>query len=96
MKDILYYNELYDIYGGLLTEKQRQYFEDYYFDNLSFSEIASNYDVSRNNAFKQIHNIISKLIEYEEILQLNSKKDKIYKIIEKAPDNIKKEIEEIL
>ena len=91
MKDILYYNELYDIYGGLLTEKQRQYFEDYY-----FSEIASNYDVSRNNAFKQIHNIISKLIEYEEILQLKSKKDKIYKIIEKAPDNIKKEIEEIL
>ena len=70
MKDILYYNELYDIYGGLLTEKQ--------------------------NAFKQIHNIISKLIEYEEILQLKSKKDKIYKIIEKAPDNIKKEIEEIL
>ena len=34
--------------------------------------------------------------EYEEILQLKSKKDKIYKIIEKAPDNIKKEIEEIL
>ena len=91
MKDILYYNELYDIYGGLLTEKQRQYF-----DKLSFYEIASNYDVSRNNAFKQIHNIISKLIEYEEILQLKSKKDKIYKIIEKAPDNIKKEIEEIL
>ena len=40
MHDVIYFNELYDIYGKLLTEKQREYFEDYYFNNLSFSEMA--------------------------------------------------------
>ena len=53
MKDVLYYNELFDLYGELLTEKQRSYFKDYYFDNLSFSEIANNNQVSRNNAFSK-------------------------------------------
>ena len=32
---------LYDYYGELLNELQRNYFELYYFDNLSLSEIAT-------------------------------------------------------
>ena len=52
MEEVLYFNELYDLYSGLLTDKQREYFEDYYFNNLSFSEMAENYDVSRNAIFK--------------------------------------------
>ena len=31
---------LYDYYGELLTDKQRLYFEDYYFNDLSLQEIA--------------------------------------------------------
>ena len=42
MEDVVYYNNLYDLYGELLTDKQREYFEDYYFNNLSFSEMAEN------------------------------------------------------
>ena len=38
---------LYDSYGCLLTDKQKAYFEEYYFDDLSFSEIASNHGISR-------------------------------------------------
>ena len=96
MEDVVYYNELYDLYGKLLTDKQRKYFEDYYFDNLSFSEMAEDYDVSRNAAFKQIHIVIDKLIEYESILHLKEKKDKIYKILDNAPKDIKERIEEII
>ena len=33
MEDIVYYNDLYDLYGDLLTKKQKEYFEDYYFNN---------------------------------------------------------------
>ena len=33
---------LYDYYGELLTDKQRMYFEDYYFNNLSLGEISEN------------------------------------------------------
>ena len=31
---------LYDYYGELLTDKQKQYFKDYYFENLSLSEMS--------------------------------------------------------
>ena len=31
--------ELYEVYYRLLTEKQKEYFEEYYFDDLSISEM---------------------------------------------------------
>ena len=81
MSDLVYYNELYDLYGELLTDKQKEYFEEYFFNNLSFSEIAEEYDVSRNAAFKQIHIVTNKLKEYEDKLHLYNKKNKLKKII---------------
>ena len=47
---------LYDYYGELLSEDNRKYFEDYYFDNLSLGEIAENNSISRNAIHKQIKN----------------------------------------
>ena len=88
--------ELYDLYYKLLTNKQREYFEDYYFNNLSFSEMAEDYDVSRNAVFKQVHIVINKLNEYESILHLKEKKDKLNIILKDAPENIKNKIEEIM
>ena len=44
MEKFVYLNELFDLYGDLLTEKQRDYFMDYYFQNLSYGEIASKYN----------------------------------------------------
>ena len=76
MENYIYYNNLYDCYQKLLTEKQRIYFEEYYFNNLSLSEISENYNVSRNAAYKQIQITIKKLIEYEEKLKLNAKRIK--------------------
>ncbi len=96
MEDIIYYNELYDLYGELLTDKQRSYFEDYYFNNLSFSEMAENYDVSRNAVFKQIHIVTDKLSDYEKILKLYEKKKLIAEISNKVLDaEIKKQLEEL-
>ena len=96
MEDFVYYNELYDLYGELLTDKQRQYFEEYYFHNLSFSEMAENYDVSRNAVFKQIHIVMEKLEEYEKILQLKKKRETIFEIVKDCPDSVKRKIEELL
>jgi hypothetical protein len=97
MEDFIYYNNLYDLYGKLLTEKQREYFEDYYFNNLSFSEMAENYDVSRNAVFKQIHIVVDKLIEYEEKLELFKKKNKLVEISKKIDDKkIREELEELI
>lgn len=77
MDDILYLSELYDYYKNLLTDKQRSYFEDYYFDNLTMEEIAENNQVSKNAVSKTIIEVKDKLNEYENILCLLSNKNKI-------------------
>ena len=89
MDDLVYYNRLYDLYGELLTSKQREYFE-----NLSLGEIAENLNVSRNAAFKQINIVKEKLDFYEEKLKLNEKSNRLNKIAKKISDaSIKEEIE---
>lgn len=87
MDKYLYYNELYDYYKDLLTEKQRQYFEDYYFNNLSLGEIGENYGVSRNAVHNQLKIIESKLDEYEKALKLYEKRNKIVDILTNKIDN---------
>ena len=97
MEDIVYYNALFDLDENLLTEKQKIYFKDYYFNNLSFSEMAENYGVSRNAIFKQLHITVEKLKEYEEKLNLYDKNIKIKQIAEKIEDkNLKKELLQII
>ena len=69
--------ELYDLYNNLLTEKQRSYFENYYFDDLSISEIAINYNISRNGVYDQLKRVENTLFDYEEKLKLAYKISKI-------------------
>lgn len=49
MKDRTYYQMslLFDFYGELLTGRQRDFFDLYYNENLSLSEIAENAGISR-------------------------------------------------
>ncbi len=97
MDDVIYYNELYDLYGKLLTDKQREYFEDYYFNNLSFSELAENYNVSRNAVFKQLKITKEKLLEFDNALKLYEKKKKLVDIIDCIQDkDIKKKLEDLI
>ena len=49
MEKFIYLNNLYDLYGLLLTKKQQLYFEEYYFNNLSYGEISEKYQISRNH-----------------------------------------------
>ncbi len=81
MDKLIYLNNLFDLYGELLTDKQQMYFKDYYFNNLSYGEISEKYNVSRNAIFHQLKIIEDKLEFYEEKLNLYSKKNKINDII---------------
>ena len=87
---------LYDYYGELLTDKQQNYFKDYYFDNLTLSEISENYNISRNAIHKSLKEIEEKLLYYEEKLKLYEKNIKIKKIIANLDDDLKNKIIELI
>ena len=83
--DKIYLNEIYIYYKELFTEKQQMYFEDYYMNDLSLSEIAENYDISRNAVHNQLKIVEEKILYYEETLGLKKKKDEINKLLK---DNV--------
>jgi len=93
MEDREYLIILYDYYGELLSDIQKEYFEEYYFDNLSLSEISENEDKSRNAVHKCIKSSCNKLYKFEDKLGLYEKKQKLDKVIDRIED---KEIKEIL
>jgi len=88
---------LFDYYGDLLSESQKNYFESYYFDNLSLSEIGENYNVSRNAISKELKLATEKLNNFEVKLHLVKKDDELRKIVSKLKDEqIKEKIMNIL
>lgn len=79
MKDFVYYGELFNIYGFLLTEKQQEIFALYYNENWSLSEIAEEKNVSKSYVGKLVNNVEKKLDYYE----TNLKHYELLKKIEK-------------
>lgn len=92
----IHYVELFDYYGELFTDKQKEYFTDYYFNNLTLQEIADNNNVSKNAVHKNIKDILQKLDYYESKLNLYSNKKEIEKLIINIDDDIKAKIEELI
>lgn len=80
------YCQLYDYYKELLTAKQRDYFEMYYFYDNSLGEIATEYDLSRNAIFDCIKKTCKILDDYENKLCLFSKSKNREKIIDELMD----------
>lgn len=81
------FHQLYDIYGKLLTDKQKTAFEYYYLDDYSLSEIAEILKVSRNAVYEQINIATAYLEEYEQKLNILSTREKMHKLIEKYKKN---------
>jgi len=82
LEDKLRMNRLYDVYGALLTDKQREYFVRYYLDDYSLAEIAALSGVSRNAVFDQIQKTTAHLMHYETILHLVERRDARLSLVE--------------
>ena len=79
-------NETYIYYKELFTEKQQMYFEDYYMNDLSLSEIAENYEVSRNAVHNQLKIVEEKIFYYEDVLGLKRKKEEVNHLLKGKVD----------
>lgn len=82
----IYLIVLYDYYKELLTDRQKDYFESYYFHNLSLGEIGTNMNVSRNAIHKELKIIENKLTLYEEKLGLYKKDQELLSLVKKIND----------
>lgn len=64
---------LYDFYGELLTKRQRDVMALYHEENLSLSEIAEEFSISRQGVYDALKNAEKSLTNYEEKLGLVGK-----------------------
>ena len=95
--DVIQTSLLYDFYGSLLTDRQREVMELYYGENLSLSEIAAEFSISRQGVHDNVKRCNKILSDYEEKLHLVEKfvniKEKIHRIhgLAKNCESISKE-----
>lgn len=66
MEEALFRTMLFDSYGELLTEKQREYFDLHYNEDLSLAEIAQNEGVSRQSVWDIIRRAEETMRRFEE------------------------------
>ncbi len=75
---------LFDFYGELLTEHQRQVYEDVVLNDYSLSEVAADLGISRQGVHDMVKRSTRILQDYEEKLRLVQKfeavKEKVHRI----------------
>ena len=64
---------LYDFYGELLNDHQRQIYEDFVLNDLSLGEIAAEEGISRQGVSDLVKRCSKKLMDYEKKLHLVEK-----------------------
>lgn len=77
------YAELCDVYGNLLTEKQRDITTLYYSNDLSLGEISEIKNISRQSVLDTLEKVRFILDKYEAELKVYEKKTKILCSIQK-------------
>ena len=102
MEKIVEQGLLYDFYGELLTEHQKEIYEQFVLEDLSLGEIAREEGISRQGVHDMIRRCNRTLEEYEEKLHLVERfleiRTKVQEIRSSTdcPDNIKRIADEIL
>ena len=90
MDEIFKQSLLYDFYGELLTEHQKEIYEQFIVEDLSLSEIAKDAGISRQGVHDLVKRCDKILEEYEAKLHLVEKflsvKEKVHQINELLED----------
>ena len=81
---------LYDFYGELLTERQQEFFDLYYNEDLSLAEIAENYGISRQGVRDVIVRAEGIMTEMEDKTGIIKRFHKMQKSLTEASESIDK------
>lgn len=90
MEDFAKTSMLFDIYGGLLTDKKKRVMEMYHEDDMSLSEIAEELQVSRAAVHDSLRSAERLLCSYEDKLGILAD----YLLKEKLADELRTYISE--
>ena len=88
--------ELLDLYGELLSNKQRQVLNNYINNDMSLAEIAENENVSRVAVLDAIKKAKQKLFDFETKIKLYKIKTQLNCLLNLNEKDIKGEITKIL
>lgn len=75
---------LFDIYESLLTDREKEIFKYYYYEDLSLSEIGENLNITRTGVFNTLKKVEEKLLQYEDNLKLMSIKSTLKDLLEES------------
>ncbi len=77
-------NLLFDAYGSLLTKRQQEILKLYYQEDLSYTEISEELQISRQSVMDSVHRGLKLLEKFEENIKFLQFKDTIYSIIDSS------------
>lgn len=92
--------EWLDCYSALLTKRQKECLELYYYENLTLAEIADYFHISRQAVHDAMRHGEEQLLMYEGALHLAEKrrkhKDAIERLRGELPEEIRERVESLL
>ncbi len=78
---------LFDFYGELLTERQKEFYDLYYNEDLSLAEIAENYGISRQGVRDVIVRAEAVMTEIEDKTGLVKRYQQMRGLLEEISEN---------
>lgn len=88
---------LFDIYESLLTDREKEIFKYYYYEDLSLSEISENLNITRTGVFNTLKKVEEKLTQFEASLKLMNIKNTLKGLLDESDiEVIKNKLKKII
>lgn len=88
---------LFDIYESLLTDREKEIFKYYYYEDLSLSEIGENLNITRTGVFNTLKKVEEKLTQFEVSLKLIDIKNTLKGLLDESDiEIIKSKLKKII
>lgn len=84
MQNKIEVNELFEIYGPLLTSRQQEICEMYYQEDFSLFEIAEELEISRSAVQDAIKKSTKQLEKFESVVQYIEKRNRVLDCLEQG------------